>query len=162
MVFGRERSGRQLSRPASTMSSGGSLLLLLLLLFWSDVALSNPVTMYTDYFEGNCGLVPYYEKLCGQPEYRFFYNVVSKKCESYVDYGCPFRRNRFNTMEQCEQYCAPKNFCHLPPGESNCRSYRERWFFDRRTKSCKSLSFKGCTGNQNNFERKWMCERQCL
>ncbi|KAK9405069.1 kunitz-type protease inhibitor 4 [Crotalus adamanteus] len=107
MLFGRERSGRQLSRPANTMSSGGSLLLLLLL-FWGDFALFTPVTMYTDYFEGNCALFPDYERRCEQPEYRFFYNVISKRCERYVDYGCPFRSNRFNTTEQCEEYCAPK------------------------------------------------------
>ncbi|KAK9405073.1 Collagen type VI alpha 3 chain [Crotalus adamanteus] len=53
--------------------------------------------------------------------------------------------------------------CHLPPIKGVCNYKRERWFFDPKTKSCKSLIFMGCGGYNinNNFERKWLCERTC-
>ncbi|KAK9405072.1 chelonianin-like [Crotalus adamanteus] len=66
--------------------------------------------------EGNCGLFSKIYMKCGLPVDRFYYNVTSKNCKPYVDYGCRFRRNRFNTMEQCEEYCAPKTDLRIQYG----------------------------------------------
>ncbi|XP_039198306.1 tissue factor pathway inhibitor 2-like [Crotalus tigris] len=204
------------------MRSGGSLLHLLLLLFWGDFALCIPELILADSYDGNCFQFHENLKQCGEPVDRFFYNVINercetfvdygcparlnryismeqcleychpkndgncfqfhrnlkqcgkpvdlffynilkKRCETFVDYGCPGRLNRYISMEQCLEYCDPKNVCHLPPIKGVCNYKRERWFFDPKTKSCKSLIFMGCGGYNinNNFERKWLCERTC-
>ncbi|KAK9405075.1 kunitz-type protease inhibitor 4 [Crotalus adamanteus] len=91
------------------MRSGGSLLHLLLLLFWGDFALCIPELILADSYDGNCFQFHENLKQCGEPVDRFFYNVINERCETFVDYGCPARLNRYISMEQCLEYCDPKS-----------------------------------------------------
>lgn len=43
-----------------------------------------------------------------------------------------------------------------------CRAAFQRWWYNRRTNQCERFIYGGCGGNQNNFETRDECERQCV
>lgn len=51
--------------------------------------------------------------------------------------------------------------CTADPDPGSCHGHAQRWYFDPITESCKTFSFTGCYGNQNNFASKHNCEATC-
>lgn len=39
---------------------------------------------------------------------RFFFNATSRKCEEFMFGGCEGNANRFDTEEECNDYCGGK------------------------------------------------------
>ncbi|CAK5078670.1 unnamed protein product [Meloidogyne enterolobii] len=50
--------------------------------------------------------------------------------------------------------------CRQPKAEgNNCGG--TRWWYVAKEKACKSFQYKGCGGNQNNFNSKASCQKSC-
>ncbi|KAL4233911.1 hypothetical protein ACF0H5_008583 [Mactra antiquata] len=60
-------------------------------------------------------------------------------------------------------YCQYKSLdvCELPISTGNCGQQETRWYFDRRTQTCKTYLYTGCGGNTQNFMTKDQCEYRC-
>jgi len=46
---------------------------------------------------------------------RFFFNATSRKCEEFKFGGCEGNENRFDTFEQCKDFCGALDACQLDP-----------------------------------------------
>ncbi|XP_037073355.1 uncharacterized protein LOC119094399 [Pollicipes pollicipes] len=55
----------------------------------------------------------------------------------------------------------PRDVCQLPVAEGRCGESLVRWHFDRETGSCRTFTFSGCGGNQNNFDTLEECKAVC-
>ena len=53
------------------------------------------------------------------------------------------------------------DICKLPSVPGPCLAYFSRWYYDVNAQACESFVYGGCKGNENNFETKEECERQC-
>ncbi|XP_075723107.1 kunitz-type serine protease inhibitor A-like isoform X2 [Rhipicephalus microplus] len=51
--------------------------------------------------------------------------------------------------------------CYLPPETGVCRARITKWYFDRRTDSCRSFIYGGCGGNENKFSSEEECLAEC-
>ncbi|XP_039198324.1 BPTI/Kunitz domain-containing protein-like [Crotalus tigris] len=139
------------------MRSGGSLLFL----FWGAFLIWSPLLSVSRLFYGSCKTIPNLMERCGKLEERFFYNATSKMCEPFVYYGCLKNRNRFYTLETCQQFCGLVDYCQLPPDPGFCKYQLQRWFYNPETRQCKTFIYQGCGGNYNNFKKRLTCQRKC-
>ncbi|VEN50612.1 unnamed protein product [Callosobruchus maculatus] len=96
---------------------------------------------------------------------RFYYDKESKQCVPFLYGGCKGNNNNFLTIEACKQKCmAPgrkKDHCSLPRAQGNCTDRLSRWYHDTPERRCVPFYYTGCNGNQNNFETKDACEKDC-
>lgn len=53
------------------------------------------------------------------------------------------------------------DICHLKPEKGNGHEYLEQYYYDPVQNMCKMFIFSGQGGNENRFERREQCERQC-
>ncbi|XP_063069303.1 tissue factor pathway inhibitor a isoform X2 [Engraulis encrasicolus] len=95
---------------------------------------------------------------------KFYFNIDTGYCESFVYGGCQGNENNFDTLEECEEMCMmteEKNPCHLPDNPGPCRGLVPRYFFDRRSQKCTRFFYGGCYGNANNFRTLKECQAKC-
>uniref|UniRef100_A0A2R8PIS2 Tissue factor pathway inhibitor n=1 Tax=Callithrix jacchus TaxID=9483 RepID=A0A2R8PIS2_CALJA len=106
---------------------------------------------------------------------RYFFNVFTRQCEEFIYGGCEGNRNRFDSLEECEETCAIGNgkmikttlqngkpdFCFLEEDPGICRGYITRYFYNNQTKQCERFKYGGCLGNMNNFETLEECKNTC-
>ncbi|KAH8302395.1 hypothetical protein KR044_005927, partial [Drosophila immigrans] len=47
---------------------------------------------------------------------------------------------------------------------NNCfrRANDNMWYYSRRTRSCRQMSYRGCGGNKNRYCSRASCERRCI
>ncbi|QQP38899.1 Papilinlike, partial [Caligus rogercresseyi] len=55
----------------------------------------------------------------------------------------------------------PINVCSLPKDFGNCMTVTSRYYYDRKTNSCKKFRYSGCGGNSNNFRSGEGCIETC-
>jgi len=78
--------------------------------------------------------------------------------------GCvaSFREDRGGCYECC---CQEKQVnataCALPADGGKCRGFIEQWAFNEATGDCEKFTYGGCGGNDNRFNCKEMCMRNC-
>uniref|UniRef100_A0A0N5AGB2 Kunitz/Bovine pancreatic trypsin inhibitor domain protein n=1 Tax=Syphacia muris TaxID=451379 RepID=A0A0N5AGB2_9BILA len=53
------------------------------------------------------------------------------------------------------------NPCVQPVDPGPCKEAHLRYFFDKKTKSCRLFYYGGCEGNTNNFDTELECEHRC-
>ncbi|KAG8131465.1 hypothetical protein E2320_009425 [Naja naja] len=144
------------------MSSGRSL--------WVVFAVLGSAYSLPSSYKRDCSTLPTYTILCQMPAERFFYNVTSKSCQFFIDYGCSGSLNSYHSAKECEDVCKktavhlmPASIppCHLPPQHGSCKDKIQRWFYDPKTQSCKTFTFGGCKVNANNFNTRAQCQRRC-
>uniref|UniRef100_A0A672H631 BPTI/Kunitz inhibitor domain-containing protein n=1 Tax=Salarias fasciatus TaxID=181472 RepID=A0A672H631_SALFA len=82
---------------------------------------------------------------------RFFYNVTSQTCDSFIFGGCENNTNNFQTVEECLAECSGVTGVCAEPEAGPCRAAFQRWFYDRSTGSCRTFVYGGCRGNKNNY-----------
>lgn len=58
-------------------------------------------------------------------------------------------------------HCADHNVCSLPLVEGSCNEDIPRYFFNTTSSRCDVFRYKGCTGNDNNFETHEDCLAEC-
>ncbi|XP_067897646.1 hedgehog-interacting protein isoform X3 [Heterodontus francisci] len=46
---------------------------------------------------------------CNTPAWRWFFDVDTRQCEQFLYNGCQGNKNRFNSQEECEKTCLPRN-----------------------------------------------------
>ncbi|XP_026550237.1 PI-actitoxin-Axm2b-like, partial [Notechis scutatus] len=95
------------------------------------------------------------------PEERFFYNVTSKSCQFFIDYGCSGSLNSYHSAKECEEACKKADICLLPPDCVPCKDKTQHWFYDPKNKRCKKLASGRCGGNANNFKTRAECQLRC-
>ncbi|XP_028404662.1 four-domain proteases inhibitor-like isoform X2 [Dendronephthya gigantea] len=89
---------------------------------------------------------------------RYYYNSVSKKCESFIYGGCHGNRNNFVKIEDCQKKC---DVCSLKQDPGFCRGYFPRYFYNSKSRACEKFIYGGCQGNGNNFETLEACQDKC-
>ncbi|XP_046402802.1 LOW QUALITY PROTEIN: papilin [Ischnura elegans] len=95
----------------------------------------------------------------------WYYDAERKQCGQFIYGGCLGNNNKFQTREECEELCViPDNIdaCDQPKVEGPCRGNYSRWYYDHDDRMCKSFTYGGCKGNDNNFHTEKACHQQCL
>ncbi|XP_054928944.1 actinia tenebrosa protease inhibitors-like [Dermacentor andersoni] len=97
---------------------------------------------------------------------KWWYNVLSGKCEQFIYGGCQGNDNRYDTQQECEMTCdagpTPKNdTCYLPMKVGPCFGYFPRYYYNATTNSCNQFIYGGCQGNANNFATLEKCRSAC-
>ncbi|XP_026545392.1 BPTI/Kunitz domain-containing protein-like, partial [Notechis scutatus] len=99
----------------------------------------------------DCSSFPTYFERCRLPKEHFFYNKTAKRCQLFLDFGCPGSLNTYDTLRKCQQSCSEIDICTLPPDRGPCKEKLHRWFYEPKTSKCTKFTFGGCEGNANNF-----------
>ncbi|CAN7992812.1 unnamed protein product, partial [Ixodes hexagonus] len=58
-------------------------------------------------------------------------------------------------------HCAHHDICSMPLDEGSCDKNVPRYFFNTTSSRCDVFQYKGCTGNENNFESHEDCLAEC-
>ncbi|KFD57985.1 hypothetical protein M514_01218 [Trichuris suis] len=97
---------------------------------------------------------------CGASMYRWYYDASSGKCKKFVYGGCGGNSNNYKSKEDCLRACNP-TVCTMPAEPGPCDGYFPRWAYNYLFGRCYMFVYGGCSGNANNFETQWECEKVC-
>ncbi|CAF3509066.1 unnamed protein product [Rotaria socialis] len=95
---------------------------------------------------------------------RYFYDVVTGQCRSFMYGGCKKNKNNFVTLKDCLKVCVEprqKDICLQPRIIGTCQERRPTWYFDMVERECKLFQYSGCKGNHNQFGSKEECDLSC-
>ncbi|CAH0716436.1 unnamed protein product, partial [Brenthis ino] len=102
---------------------------------------------------------------------QWYFDVRKTKCYRFFWGGCQGNGNRYETKQDCENYCVLNTtysqkripyFCSLTFDYGSCFGYFNRWTWDALSKTCRRRLYSGCGGNQNNFQSRDECLSTCL
>ncbi|CAG4929651.1 unnamed protein product [Parnassius apollo] len=102
---------------------------------------------------------------------QWYYDVKQGRCYRFFWGGCQGNGNRFESHNQCIDYCKHNpaypasqipHYCSLSFDYGTCFGSFDRWGWDKLTKNCKRYLYSGCGGNQNNFLNRADCLNTCL
>ncbi|KAL3985162.1 Kunitz/Bovine pancreatic trypsin inhibitor domain family protein [Acanthocheilonema viteae] len=115
----------------------------------------------------SCSLSQDQGTIC-HPGYKllWYYDTAEGRCKQFWYGGCDGNENRFATKEQCEAVCVKPpatGRCFLPKveGPLRCNQLSARYWYDYTTKQCGAFWWRGCLGNDNNFESWEDCQNFC-
>ncbi|MCP9259675.1 Papilin [Dirofilaria immitis] len=115
----------------------------------------------------SCSLPQDQGTIC-HPGYKllWYYDTAEGRCKQFWYGGCDGNDNRFATKEQCEMICVKppaKGRCFLPKveGPLRCNQLSARYWYDYTSKQCGAFWWRGCLGNDNNFETWEECQNFC-
>jgi len=102
----------------------------------------------------------------------FYYENKSKDCKTFIYGGCAGNGNRFGSKEECLKTCqgagssdsVPSDepqICDLKPETGLCQAAFTRFYYDNKSKDCKTFTYGGCGGNGNRFGSKEECLKTC-
>lgn len=99
---------------------------------------------------------------------RYYFNVTTGNCETFIYTGCNGNLNNFFTMEKCESKCLnvkppnpKKDMCSSNPDPGPCMAQIERFYFSPPAGRCYSFTYGGCGGNTNNYNSMGSCLSTC-
>ncbi|XP_060124577.1 actinia tenebrosa protease inhibitors-like [Zootoca vivipara] len=95
---------------------------------------------------------------CEKSLHRFYYDAQTEKCKPFKYGGCNGNENNFRNKEECTDTCGPSAKtmpmkCTFPPeyGKCNTGNFYENYYYDVKSKMCRTFTYSGCGGNGNNF-----------
>lgn len=116
--------------------------------------------------EKNCFVVP---KLgtCKGLLYRYFFHWGEGRCYRYTYSGCGGTGNNFRSRQKCMRTCWPQNYylyCRreFSQGDSLCKAWVVRYYYDESKNHCFPFYYTGCGGNLNNFRSEQECRAVCI
>eukprot|EP00094_Tigriopus_californicus_P009415 TCALIF_09078-PA protein Name:"Similar to Ppn Papilin (Drosophila melanogaster)" AED:0.22 eAED:0.22 QI:0/0/0/0.5/1/0.75/4/0/1231 len=99
---------------------------------------------------------------------RFYYDQKQGLCQAFNYTGCQGNKNRFSTMEACQNTCQhkallvqAKKSCNLPKMQGPCEEKQAKWQFNSKSMSCEPFYYSGCGGNNNQFDSLQECQKSC-
>ncbi|CAF4128889.1 unnamed protein product [Rotaria sp. Silwood2] len=115
---------------------------------------------------------------------RFYYDIITGQCRSFMYGGCKKNKNNFATLKDCLKTCVEprqkgtnektsiifyfeyfdyyfKDICLQPKVIGTCQERRPTWYFDMIERECKLFQYSGCKGNHNQFSTKEECDLSC-
>ncbi|CAK9302362.1 unnamed protein product [Gordionus sp. m RMFG-2023] len=98
---------------------------------------------------------------CNRINKLYYYSSLHNRCLPLMYKGCKENKKFFHSLKECERKNV-KDICSLPQIKGTCTGNLQRYFFDRKSKSCKPFAYGGCGGNQNKFVSKMECIRSCV
>ncbi|XP_017062546.1 papilin isoform X2 [Drosophila ficusphila] len=120
-----------------------------------------------------CALPPVRGR-CRELSLRWYFDERTGGCHEFEFTGCRGNRNNFVSERECLSFCrgqapqpepqppAPTNpVCSQPPEAGECDNRTTAWFYDNENMACTAFTYTGCGGNENRFETRDQCERQC-
>ncbi|XP_066977997.1 papilin isoform X18 [Macrobrachium rosenbergii] len=110
---------------------------------------------------------------CTDHEERWFFDITTNECKSFVYGGCGGNGNNFGTLRECQNFCWSRrgivtdveefntDHCFLESSQGTCSNFQAYWHYDRSTGVCKQFLYGGCDGNENRFMTRQECENKC-
>ncbi|XP_022240200.1 papilin-like [Limulus polyphemus] len=99
---------------------------------------------------------------CLNTELRWYYSHEDGVCRDFYYGGCLGNKNRFYSMEECENKCGrSQDICQLPKVRGPCSGSFPQWYYNSSLDECLEFPFGGCQGNGNRFHDKDACENRC-
>ncbi|XP_064108154.1 papilin-like isoform X7 [Macrobrachium nipponense] len=110
---------------------------------------------------------------CTDHEERWFFDITTNECKSFVYGGCGGNGNNFATLRECRNFCWSRRgivtdveefnteHCFLETNQGTCSNFQAYWHYDRSTGVCKQFLYGGCDGNENRFLTRQECENKC-
>ncbi|KAJ8730191.1 hypothetical protein PYW07_017229 [Mythimna separata] len=103
---------------------------------------------------------------------KYYYNAQTDSCQTFIYAGCGGNKNNFQSKIECQRRCKSSNevtlrdtvrstYCDLQPNNGVCFEFVKRYYYDVRSKDCKTFIFGGCGGNQNRFDSYELCLKRC-
>ncbi|XP_008591830.1 PREDICTED: WAP four-disulfide core domain protein 8, partial [Galeopterus variegatus] len=89
-------------------------------------------------------------------------------CEIKVTEWCKVDSDCRGYLKCCSFACGKKCMdpyqepCMLPLDPGGCESIVQHWYFDIENHRCRPFSYRGCSGNANNFLSRDDCNKACL
>ena len=112
---------------------------------------------------------PYEPGPCLGEFVRYYYNQINGECRQFNYTGCKGNKNRFTSMEECENVCRhqarlvkAEKVCYLRLLKGSCNETIPVWHFDSTLNRCVPFFYSGCEGNENRFMNRIQCEKTCL
>jgi len=102
------------------------------------------------------GFVPCYIA----PPY-YYYDFESKTCKSFLYANCDGAKNIFSTLGDCQKTCLP-DVCEQPQKSGDGKASLSRYYFNVDSQECERFTYKGDSGNANNFRSMQDCQKTCL
>ncbi|XP_041919758.1 kunitz-type protease inhibitor 2 [Alosa sapidissima] len=118
---------------------------------------------------------------CKAAHLRFYYDINTRSCKSFIYGGCQGNSNNFVSQEECESTCGgviakdipnpkksvdikpkdPADHCLIPSDPGRCRAAFPMFYYDSKTRSCRQFIYGGCGGNANRFTSEEYCMKTC-
>jgi hypothetical protein len=92
---------------------------------------------------------------------RYFHDPATRTCRAFTYGGCGGNDNNFASIDECTAACAAIDTCSLPPESGPCEAAITRYYHDPGTDTCRTFTYGGCMGNDNNFANQEECEGTC-
>lgn len=122
--------------------------------------------------KAKCKTRPNFGRRCDRktPSTMYYYDIISGKCTQFPYQGCGGSKNKFPTLERCQESCNGRdivtttpqpNVCFFQPVAGPCSQTTIRYYYDFSIKRCLPFAYSGCGGNGNNFETEVACNATC-
>ncbi|XP_060597943.1 carboxypeptidase inhibitor SmCI-like [Ruditapes philippinarum] len=108
---------------------------------------------------------------------KYYYDKHCDCCRKFTYLGCDGNRNRFSTLETCQQTCSTKQpttpapvtstprptppICLYQVEYGDCSKIILRYYYNSISKKCEQFAWSGCGGSENNFNTMEACMNKC-
>ncbi|XP_068234682.1 papilin isoform X9 [Palaemon carinicauda] len=110
---------------------------------------------------------------CTDYEERWFFDITTNECKSFVYGGCKGNGNNFESLRECQNFCWSRrgivteveefniDHCFLESSQGTCSNHQAYFHYDSSSGVCRQFLYGGCGGNENRFLTSQECENKC-